>query len=176
MLISKIFAGGAALMLVLIAREDAVTLRIPDRKIAALAAWILAGHAAHICAPSEGSVWPVSLGAGMANALLTAAILTTANLLILHFGGSLFLGGGDIKLLCCGAFALGFGRSAVAFCLASLCAGACITVRGAAHLVTGKAAGSAWPEHLIAFGPFLTVGLCAAYLWADEILKWYLAG
>ena len=75
-------------------------------------------------------------------------------------------GGGDIKLMAaCGIF-MGWKISLLAMFFAALAGGAYGVI-----LMARKKAGR---KSQFAFGPFLCVGMAAAFLWGEKILNWYL--
>ena len=76
-------------------------------------------------------------------------------------------GGGDIKLMAaCGIF-MGWKISLLAMFFAALAGGAYGVI-----LMARKKAGR---KSQFAFGPFLCVGMAAAFLWGEKILNWYLS-
>ena len=74
-------------------------------------------------------------------------------------------GGGDIKLAGAGGFVLGWRAMLAAGALAFLAAGA-VT---AALLLRGKLS----RRDGIPFGPFLCLGMAAAWFWGEELALWY---
>ncbi len=74
------------------------------------------------------------------------------------------IGGGDIKLMAvCGLF-VGWKLIIFAFLLG------CI-VGSVVHMIRMKLSGE---SHVLAMGPYLSIGVFAAALWGNQILTWYL--
>lgn len=74
------------------------------------------------------------------------------------------IGGGDVKLMAvCGLF-LGWKLVLFAF-LAGCVVGSII------HIIRMKLSGE---SHVLAMGPYLSIGVFVAALWGDRILSWYL--
>ena len=76
------------------------------------------------------------------------------------------IGGGDIKLIAVGGLLLGYPSTLVAFMFAALSGG---TV--AIFLMVFKQKSR---KSLMAFGPYLCLGLALAYLYGPQIITWYL--
>ncbi len=76
------------------------------------------------------------------------------------------IGGGDIKLIAIAGLLLGFKATLVAFFIASILGGSM-----AIYLLLTKQKDR---KSLIAFGPYLCIGIYFAYLYGNEILSWYL--
>lgn len=74
------------------------------------------------------------------------------------------IGGGDVKLMAVAGLLLGWQNAIVAFLLG------CI-VGSVVHLARMKITKA---EHVLAMGPYLSVGIFMAALWGDWFLKWYL--
>ncbi len=77
-------------------------------------------------------------------------------------------GGGDIKLAGAGGFVLGWRAMLAGGALAFLSAGA---VTGALLLM-----GRVSERDEIPFGPFLCLGMAAAWFWGEELALWYAGG
>lgn len=75
-------------------------------------------------------------------------------------------GGGDIKLMAVCGFMLGLGPVLVAGFIGVLTAG----TRAMIIMLSGKP----YKNVHIPFGPYLCFGICAACLFGEQILKWYL--
>lgn len=76
------------------------------------------------------------------------------------------IGGGDIKLIAIAGLLLGYKATLVAFFIASILGGSM-----AIYLLLTKQKDR---KSLIAFGPYLCIGIYFAYLYGNEILSWYL--
>lgn len=76
-------------------------------------------------------------------------------------------GGGDIKLMAVSGFLLGWRAVTVAMFIGLLTGGVyCIFMLAKKRLARGDS---------FAFGPFLAIGLGAAFFWGDKLADWYLA-
>jgi len=76
------------------------------------------------------------------------------------------IGGGDIQLIAIAGLLLGYKATFVAFFIASILGGSM-----AIYLLLTKQKDR---KSLIAFGPYLCIGIYFAYLYGNEILSWYL--
>jgi len=76
------------------------------------------------------------------------------------------IGGGDIKLIAIAGLLLGFKSTLVAFFIASILGGSM-----AIYLLLTKQKDR---KSLIAFGPYLCIGIYFAYLYGNQIFNWYL--
>lgn len=76
------------------------------------------------------------------------------------------IGGGDIKLIAVSGLLLGFQATLVAFFIAAMLGGSV-----AIYLLLSK---KTQMKSLIAFGPYLCIGIFIAYLYGYEIFMWYL--
>lgn len=76
------------------------------------------------------------------------------------------MGGGDIKLIAIAGLLLGYKATLVAFFIASLLGGSM-----AIYLLLTKQKDR---KSLIAFGPYLCIGVYFAYLYGNDILTWYI--
>lgn len=74
------------------------------------------------------------------------------------------IGGGDIKLMAACGLLLGWKLIILAFLIG------CI-VGSVVHVIRMKVSGE---EHVLAMGPYLSVGVMAAALWGNTFLTWYL--
>ena len=101
-----------------------------------------------------------------ADRLIGAAAVSLPMLLIAMAVEGAF-GGGDIKLMAASGFLLGWRSILVAMFLGLLAGGVYAAGMLAAKKLTGK-------DHF-AFGPFLALGLAAAYFYGDLIAGWYLS-
>lgn len=76
------------------------------------------------------------------------------------------IGGGDIKLIAVAGLLLGYGPTLVAFLIASISGGIAAVIMLIMKTQTRKS--------LIAFGPFLCVGIAIAYLYGPQLIQWYI--
>lgn len=76
------------------------------------------------------------------------------------------IGGGDIKLMASAGLLLGYQASIVAFFIAAIIGGAV-----GMSLVITKSKDS---KSLIAFGPFLCIGIFLSYLFGMQLFQWYI--
>lgn len=74
------------------------------------------------------------------------------------------IGGGDVKLMAACGLLLGWKLIIMAFLLGCVL-GAVI------HVIRMKVSGE---DHVLAMGPYLSMGVFIATLWGDQILTWYL--
>lgn len=75
------------------------------------------------------------------------------------------IGGGDVKLMAVCGLLLGWKLIILAFLLGCVL-GAVI------HVIRMKVSGE---DHVLAMGPYLSMGVFIAALWGDQMLAWYLA-
>lgn len=75
------------------------------------------------------------------------------------------IGGGDIKLMAAAGLLLGWKLILLAFCVG------CI-VGAVIHVVRMKVSGA---EHVLAMGPYLSIGIGLAALWGNSFIIWYLS-
>lgn len=75
------------------------------------------------------------------------------------------IGGGDIKLMAVSGLILGFPNIIAAFLLGCILGSIIHTIR----CKVSKA------NHVLAFGPYLSVGLFLSMLYGDQIISWYLS-
>lgn len=96
---------------------------------------------------------------------LIGFLAVSAVLAILYYAtGGRAIGGGDVKLMAaCGLF-LGWKLIIIAF-LSGCVLGAVI------HVIRMKVSGE---DHVLAMGPYLSVGVFIAALWGNQMLTWYL--
>ena len=74
------------------------------------------------------------------------------------------IGGGDIKLMAATGFLIGWKKIVLAFFVGCL-VGSIIHI---ARMKISKA------EHVLAMGPYLSVGIMVAVLWGEPLIDWYL--
>lgn len=91
-------------------------------------------------------------------------IISTPLFLIAYLTGG--IGGGDIKLIAVAGLLLGYKATLVAFFIASILGGLV-----AIYLLLTK---QKERKSLIAFGPYLCIGIYFAYLWGNSLFTWYL--
>jgi leader peptidase (prepilin peptidase) / N-methyltransferase len=77
------------------------------------------------------------------------------------------IGGGDIKLIAIAGLLLGYKATLVAFFIASILGGSV-----AIYLLATK---QKERKSMIAFGPYLCIGIYFAYLYGNQIFSWYLS-
>lgn len=77
------------------------------------------------------------------------------------------LGGGDIKLIAMAGLLLGYKATLVAFFIASILGGLV-----AIYLLVTK---QKERKSLIAFGPYLCIGIFLAYMYGNQVFSWYLS-
>lgn len=96
---------------------------------------------------------------------LIGLLAVSAILAILYYAtGGRAIGGGDVKLMAvCGLF-LGWQLIIMAFLLGCVL-GAVI------HVIRMKVSGE---NHVLAMGPYLSLGVFIAMLWGNQMLTWYL--
>ena len=75
------------------------------------------------------------------------------------------IGGGDIKLMAASGLLIGWECNALAFVVG------CI-VGSAVHIIRMKVSGA---EHVLALGPYLSIGIFVSALWGDLMIGWYLS-
>ncbi len=75
------------------------------------------------------------------------------------------IGGGDVKLMAATGLLLGWQRNVIAFLLG------CI-MGSVIHLLRMKISKK---DHMLAMGPYLSMGVFLAALWGSKMLNWYLA-
>ena len=74
------------------------------------------------------------------------------------------IGGGDVKLMAAAGLLLGWKKIILAFLLG------CI-IGSIIHLLRMKLSKA---EHVLAMGPYLSIGIAIAVLWGDALIRWYL--
>lgn len=98
---------------------------------------------------------------------LIGAVIVSLPMLLIAMAIEGAFGGGDIKLMAASGFLLGWRGILVAMFLGLFTGGVYAVGMLAAKRLTGK-------DHF-AFGPFLALGLAAAYFYGDLIADWYLS-
>ncbi|MBQ2800950.1 MAG: prepilin peptidase [Lachnospiraceae bacterium] len=74
-------------------------------------------------------------------------------------------GGGDMKLMAAAGLLLGWKRIVLAFLLGCIVGSICHVIR---MKVTKE-------DHVLAFGPYLSIGILLAALWGNKMIYWYLS-
>ena len=96
--------------------------------------------------------------------LLAGAVLVSGFLkLIFLLSKGQAMGGGDVKLTAAAGLLLGWKGILWAFILGCM-AGSVIHL----FLMVCKK-----KDHMLAFGPYLTFGICVSMIWQDELTSWY---
>ena len=75
------------------------------------------------------------------------------------------IGGGDIKLMAVSGLLLGWKLNILAFALG------CI-IGSVIHIIRMKVTKT---DHVLALGPYLSIGIMIATLWGNDLLQWYFA-
>lgn len=75
------------------------------------------------------------------------------------------IGGGDIKLMAASGLLLGWQCNILAFLLGCIIGSVCHVVR----MRVTKA------EHVLALGPYLSIGIFLCAMWGRELINWYLS-
>ena len=75
------------------------------------------------------------------------------------------LGGGDIKLMAASGLLLGWQYNILAFLLGCIIGSVCHVIR----MRVTKA------EHVLALGPYLSIGIFLCAMWGRELINWYLS-
>lgn len=105
-------------------------------------------------------------GHSLADRLMGAVVIALPMLALAFLIEGAF-GGGDIKLMAVSGFLLGWRAVVVAMFLGLITGGVyCIWMLVKKRLARGDS---------FAFGPFLAIGLGAAFFWGDKLADWYLA-
>lgn len=97
--------------------------------------------------------------------LLGFFVISAPLFLVAYFTGG--IGGGDIKLIAVAGLLLGYKATIVAFFIASILGGLV-----AVYLLLSKQKNR---KSLIAFGPYLCIGIFIAYMYGNSIINWYLS-
>ena len=79
-------------------------------------------------------------------------------------------GGGDLKLMAAAGLLLGWKKILLAFLLGCVIGSVCHGIRMIYSTLKEKNA-----EHVLAFGPYLAIGIFIAALWGEEMIRWYLS-
>ena len=75
------------------------------------------------------------------------------------------IGGGDIKLMAASGLLLGWQCNILAFLLGCIIGSVCHVIR----MRVSKA------EHVLALGPYLSIGIFLCAMWGRELINWYLS-
>ena len=85
-------------------------------------------------------------------------------LLLLVLSKGRAIGGGDVKLMAAAGLLLGWKNIILAFLLG------CI-IGSVIHLLRMKLSNA---DHVLAMGPYLSIGIAIAALWGEAMISWYL--
>ena len=97
---------------------------------------------------------------------LAGAVCVSLFLFVLWFlSGGKAIGGGDVKLMAAAGLILGWKLTILAFILA------CV-FGSVIHIIRMKVSGA---EHMLAMGPYLSMGIFIAALWGNKMVDWYLS-
>lgn len=99
------------------------------------------------------------------NSLVGALCVSLFLLLLFIFSKGRAIGGGDIKLMAACGFMLGWQLIILAFCLG------CI-IGAITHVIRMKVSKA---DHVLAMGPYLSIGVAIATLWGTNFLEWYIS-
>lgn len=97
---------------------------------------------------------------------IVGSLIVSCSLLFLTFLYPRAFGAGDVKLMAVSGLLLGWQKNLVAFCVAVLLAGTY-----SFYLICKKVDGH---KEVIAFGPFLCIGIEAAMLFGEQMIQWYI--
>lgn len=96
---------------------------------------------------------------------LAGAVCVSLFLFVLWFlSGGKAIGGGDVKLMAAAGLILGWKLTILAFIIA------CV-LGSVIHIIRMKVSGA---EHMLAMGPYLSMGIFIAALWGNKMVDWYL--
>ena len=84
--------------------------------------------------------------------------------ILYYFSKGRAIGGGDIKLMAAAGLLLGFDKIILAFVIG------CV-VGSILHIIRMKLSGK---NHMLAFGPYLSIGIWISMMWGEELIKMYL--
>lgn len=85
--------------------------------------------------------------------------------LIVQLSGGRAMGGGDVRLMAVCGLLVGWKLIILAFLLGCIVGSICHIIRMKATKV----------DHVLAMGPYLSVGVVIAVLWGEQMIAWYLA-
>ena len=74
------------------------------------------------------------------------------------------MGGGDVKLMAGAGLLLGWQKILLALALGSI-------LGSIIHIARMKISGE---EHMLAYGPYLSAGICLAMLYGEQMIEWYM--
>ena len=96
---------------------------------------------------------------------LIGLVAVSAVLCILYYASKgTAIGGGDVKLMAATGLLLGWKLNVLAFLLG------CV-IGSVVHIIRMKVSKEG---HVLAMGPYLSVGVAIAALWGDQFIQWYL--
>ncbi len=98
------------------------------------------------------------------NHLIGMLVISVFLFLILLLSGGRAMGGGDVKLMGAAGLVLGWQLIILAFMLGCVLAAIIHPIR----MKLSKA------DRVLAFGPYLAVGICIALLYGNEMIDWYI--
>lgn len=84
--------------------------------------------------------------------------------LIVQLSGGRAMGGGDVKLMAVCGLLVGWKLIILAFLLGCIIGSVC-------HIIRMKVTKA---DHVLAMGPYLSVGVMIAVLWGEQMINWYL--
>ena len=99
------------------------------------------------------------------NTLLGALCVSLFLLILYVITKGRAIGGGDIKLMAACGLMLGWKLIILAFCIG------CI-VGAIVHVIRMKVSNA---DHVLAMGPYLSIGVAIAALWGESLLEWYIS-
>lgn len=145
--------GSVSIILLLIARADIKEKRIPNRLLGILL----------LCAAADG-IWfqEPTWGERIAGSILVSSVLFLA---VWITPGS--FGAGDIKLMAVSGILLGVRKNIAAFIFAVVLAGI--------YCIVAIALKKKEKTSVIAFGPFLCMGIELAMIWGEKFIRWYVS-
>ncbi len=97
---------------------------------------------------------------------IIGSLSVSCGLLFLTFLYPRAFGAGDVKLMAVSGLLLGWQKNLAAFCVAVLLAGIY-----SFYLICKTEEGH---KEVIAFGPFLCIGIEAAMLFGEQMIRWYI--
>lgn len=167
-MIHNLFLSAELVVLIFISVKDWNKRIIQNRYILVLFLLTMTGHLMDVSV-EEVEIWPVSLQAGLRACAVMLILMILFSFLMRKIIRRFPFGGGDIKLLCTGAFALGLVRTVIAFDIAVLLSAGVLLFR----IIRKEQARSF--HQALPFGPMLCAGLCISCLAGSRIIAWYIS-